>query len=343
MMSAEWVLPGRLLVHPSARPGDLAPLLDEAEVVQFREPLPSALCGALAQVLRLRPDVELYVYGHYGQRLDGALEFLKGFEFIERLSLNVGGLQGLDGLERFTSLRSLTLQGMIKRNVSVAAIAGASQLEHLHVDQPVRDLTAIAQLPALAQLGTPATKAALASLAGHPSLRRLKLNFGTCRDLSALETCPQLRDVELWQIKSMEAADLRPIARILDLEALALGALRNVVSMSWLDEGAHRLRFLSLEKLPQLDTYEPLAGCTQLVAFGAWESRPADRSLRPLHRLPLADVVLGDVYPTGEIEALFGLVSGRARVRSSVRGDEPALRWRCLFEYADAYRRRLGD
>jgi hypothetical protein len=339
-VSVEWVLPGRLLVHPDARPGELVPLLDEAEVVQFKEPLPSALRGALAEALRSRPHTELYVYGHHGKRLDGALEFLKGFEFIERLSLNVGGLQGLGGLERFTALRSLTLQGMIKRNPTVAAIAGAAGLERLHVDQPVRDLAAIAQLPALADLGTPATKAALESVAGHPSIRRLRLNFGTCRDLSALETCPQLRDVEVWQVKSVEAADLRPIARIVGLDALALGALRNVVSMSWLDEGAQRLRFLSLEKLPQLDTYEPLAGCGQLVAFGAWESRPADRSLRPLHRLPLADLILGDVYPTTEVKALFSLVSGRARVRSSLHGDEPKLRWRCLFEYADAYRRR---
>jgi hypothetical protein len=31
---------------------------------------------------------------------------------------------------------------------------------------------------------------------------------------------------------------------------------------------------LSLEKLPALESFEPLARCNDLVAFGAWEAGP---------------------------------------------------------------------
>jgi hypothetical protein len=164
------------------------------------------------------------------------------------------------------------------------------------------------------------------------------LQFGGQRDLSALATCPQLSDVELWRVAKLEAGDLRAVAAIPRLEALALGGLRNVSSLDWLAPGSHRLRYLSLEKLPTLESYAPLAECRQLAAFGSWDSRPADRRLRPLHGLPLRDLVLGDVYPPDEVQALLQRCPGRARIRTTTRGAEPKLRWRGLFEYVDEVR-----
>jgi hypothetical protein len=338
-MCAEWVQPGRLLVHGDSRREDLIRLVGAATVVQFNAPLPATLSDALAQALRSRPQVELYVYGHYGQTLSGELDFLRGFEHVERLSLNLNGLVGVEGLARFTSLRALTLQGMAKRNVSVAAIAHASALQRLTIDQPSRDLQVIRQLEQLTDVDLPATVTTLESLEGHTGLRRVILNHGTCRDLSALETCPNLTDIELWQIKQLAAGDLKPLAKVTHLDALALGALRNVTTLDWLEHSPRGLRFLSLEKLPALESFEPLARCSDLVAFGAWDSRPADRRLDPLHGLPLQDLVIGDAYPKSEIDALLRHSQARSRVRSKVRGDEPHLSWRGLLAYAEDYRR----
>ena len=337
-MGAEWIAPGRLLVRPDARRRDIARLAAKAEVVQFDEPLPASLSELVAEALRSRPQVELYVYGRYGRTLDGELDFLRGFEHVERLSLNLNGLAGVEGLARFTALRTLTLQRIAKRNVSVAAIERATELQRLSVDQPVRDLEVIRNLGELTELHCPAAATALASVEGHPSLRRVSLHFGTHRDLSALESCPQLTDIDLWQIKQLTASDLRPVARVRNLDALAIGALRNVTTLSWLHDGSCRLRFLGVEKLPALDSFEPLIQCDQLVAFGAWNSRPADRKLAPLHDLPLVDLVLGDVYPTTEVHALLERCRARVRIRARSTGGEPALRWRALFAYADEYR-----
>jgi hypothetical protein len=196
-MAAEWVAPGRLLVRPDARRREVKRLVEIAEVVQFDESLPAALSEAVADALRSRPQVELYVYGHHGEALDAGLDFLRGFEFVERLSLNLNGLSGVEGLARFTALRSLSLQGIAKRNVSVAAIEQSTKLERLSVDQPVRDLGVIRGLDKLVELRSPATATALESLANHPSMSRVVLQFGTHRDLSALESCVRLADVEL--------------------------------------------------------------------------------------------------------------------------------------------------
>jgi hypothetical protein len=342
-MGAEWIGPGRLLVRPDARGRDIVRLVADAEVVQFDEPLPASLSELVAEALRSRPQVELYVYGHYGRTLDGELDFLRGFEHVERLSLNLNGLAGVGGLARFTALRTLSLQGIAKRNPSVAAIEHAMELQRLSLDQPVQDLEVIRNLGKLTELDSPATATALESLEGHPSLRRLSLHFGTYRDLSVLESCPQLADIELWQIKQLTAVDLSSVARVRNLDALALGALRNVTTLSWLHDRSCRLRFLSIEKLPALDTFEPLVHCGHLVAFGAWASRPADRRLAPLHDLPLVDVVLGDVYPPTEVKALLERCRARVRIRARVKGGEPALRWRGLFAYADEYRARRSS
>jgi hypothetical protein len=335
----EWVSQGRLLVRPDAPADEIARLVADAETVQFEEPLPATLSRALADALRSRPHVALYVYGHERLALDGELDFLRGFEHVEHLSLNLLGLTGVEGLARFTALRGLTLQGMLKRNVSVAAIAHAPKLSRLAIDGPMRDLQVLRGLRELSELSCPATATALESLAGHPSLRRLSLHFGTCRDLSPLASCPKLTDIKLWQITKLVAADLQPLARVRNLDALDLGALRNVTTLDWLDDASERLRFLSLERLSGLDSYEPLSGCRELVAFGAWESRPADRRLAPLYALPLEDIVLGDDYPPDEITALFEHCRARIRVRSGTYRGEQQLWCRCLLDYANAYRR----
>jgi hypothetical protein len=299
--------------------------------------LPRELLDSLAQVTASHAAVELYVYGHHGLEVDADLSFLDGFEHLRRLSLNVDGLQGLDGLARFTNLRSLTLQGFAKRTLNVSALAHTHALERLVVDRPVRDLDVIGGLDHLRELGSPATPAALASLEHHPSLRRVIFNRGTHRGLSSLATCPELVDVELWQIKQLTATDLAPLAHMEHLDALALGAVRHVKNLKWLPSG---LRFLSLEKIPSLDSYAPLAALSGLLAFGAWEARPEDRSLRPLCELPLEDLVLGDAFPEGEVTALLDKTPARAWVRSRPEPDPPpALSWRGLLSYADWYRR----
>ena len=117
----------------------------------------------------------------------------------------------------------------------------------------------IRTLGKLTELGSPATATALESLEGHPSLRRVRLHFGTYRDLSALESCPQLTDIELWQTKQLTAADLSPVARVRNLDALALGALRNVTTLSWLHDRSWTCRVSFVGARMQALSFDPTA------------------------------------------------------------------------------------
>jgi hypothetical protein len=150
-VSVVWLGGGRLLIGPDTRSSDLRRSVADADVVQFSEPLPPAIRDALADALRRRPEVELYVYGHYGQTLDGDLGFLRGFEFIERLSLNLVGLTGVDGLARFTALRALILR-VARKSVNVACLEQATALEKLALGQPMTGLEVLSQLQCLREL-----------------------------------------------------------------------------------------------------------------------------------------------------------------------------------------------
>jgi hypothetical protein len=286
--------------------------------------------------LAKRPEVKVYVYGHYGQTLPSDLSFLAGLEHVQRLSLNLRGvLDGVDGLERFRDLRVLSLEVDPKRP-SLAALRNTVALEVLILGGPVRDAHVIGELSHLRELRSPATAPILEALVGHKTLRRLRLTFGSARGLSGLVTCPSLTDLALYQVRSLDARDLDPLASMVTLEALSLGALRNVTDLRGLSAPARSLRWLSLEKLPALDTYGPLADHEELRGFGSWEARPADRSLAALARLSLEDVSLGDAYPPRELEAL---IAARPNSRLSARGqpdDHPSrIRWRGLFSHVD--------
>ena len=304
---------------------------------------------ALATAMSERPEVGLYLYAYGGWGpLDGSLSFLAGFEHLRSLSLALEELAGFEGLARFTELRGLSLRLRSGGGVSLAPLASLNGLTRLSLELRGSDVSALAHLPNLRRLWMSAAKGALQPLASHPTLERLELHYGTERDLSPLITCARLRDLSIWCITRLDADDLRAVGEIPSLDALMLGALRNVDSLEPLTSGGPPLRFLELERLPSLKTLAPLAQVRGLRACTIFDSVPADRSLAPLRDAPkLEEVAIGGDrrFPRAEVDALAAAFSNR---RLSYRNeintgpeDVPRLRWRGLFSYADAV--RSGD
>lgn len=78
----------------AARFGDpFRPLEPECKVVQFSEPLPDDDLRRAGELLRERPDVELYIYGRAGRDLD----FLRHFAGLRRLHLSLYELDDIAG------------------------------------------------------------------------------------------------------------------------------------------------------------------------------------------------------------------------------------------------------
>ena len=157
----------------------------------------------------------------------------------------------------------------------------------------------------------------------------------TCRPS---RTLPNLRALELYQVRRLDTGDLDSLGDCASLEVVSLGALRNVESLQALARRpAETLRLLTLERLTGLATLADLEACTQLEELGLYESRPADRRLDLLLQCPsLNRLVVGDVYPDDQVDLLRTAFRGDTLVLrgEAIRGDlaDVLVRWRAPLD-----------
>lgn len=196
MRGVTWVQQGRALLRPDVRTKDLSAIVADATTVQLDQPIPDQAMRALADAMAGYPDVSLYVYGYRSWGPLPSLAFLHGFEHVRELGLAVFELERLDGLERFASLRKVSLRH--GRGLKLQPLAALRELVDLLIDMPRFDASVVGELPHLECLNMSARRGALAPLANHPALRRLRLHYGAERDLSPLSSCERLRDLMIW-------------------------------------------------------------------------------------------------------------------------------------------------
>jgi internalin A len=319
---------------------DTEPATIEAAVVaaprplrlQFDVTLPDDVLAAAADALRRHPEVELRVYG---REVDPRLGWLSGFEHIEHLSIELWHATSFDVLARFTRLRSLGLGETNSKRPSLAFLRELPHLEDLWLEAHEKDFAAVAALGRLRRLALRVPRAkSLEALRGHSGIEVFSMDFGGIRDLSALPEMPNLRAVQIYQVRKLDTGDLDPLGECAALEVLSLGALRNVESLRALARRpAATLRLLTLERLTGLATLADLNACTRLEELGLYESRPADRRLDGLLQCPnLNRLVVGDVYPPDQVETLRTDFHGDTLVirGEGVRGDvaNVVVRWR---------------
>ena len=194
--------------------------------LQFNEPLPNAVLAAAAAGLRRYPQV---VFRAYGRAVDPSLSWLTGFEHVEHLQLHLWHATSFDVLASFTNLRSLSLGETVSVRVSLAFLRNLPQLSVLWLEAHARDFDAIADVVSLVRLGLRVPRAkSLDALRGHQRIQVVKMDFGGIRDLSPLADLPRLRGLQLYQVRGLDAGNLDALGECGTLEALSLGALRNV-------------------------------------------------------------------------------------------------------------------
>jgi hypothetical protein len=324
-------------LRPDTKPASIEPALATGSGLdplwlQFDEPLPADVLDAAASALARHTHVR---FRAYGRRVDPTLPWLSGFEHIQHLVLDLPLATTFGPLENFTQLRSLSLGQTISKTVSLCVLRSLPRLEVLYVEAHDKDFDAVGDLRSLTRLSlrVPRVKS-LEALRGLPNLEVVSINFGGIRELSPLATIPRLRGLELYQVRGLDTDDLGPIGECRSLEALSLGALRNVARLQAL---AHKpretLRFLTLERLTGLSTLEDLTACRRLEEVGLYDARPADRRLDVLLRCPsLNRLVVGDPYPVDQFEILREAFGGETLLLrgEDVRGElaDVKVRWR---------------
>jgi hypothetical protein len=147
-----------------------APLETECEVVQFHRPLSPPELQRAAKLMRDRPDVELYVYGNASKDLN----FLRYFENLRRLNLQIYELEDISGLPHLSGCLEQFIFGNTRRTFRLRFLETLPGLSKLFLVGHRKDIAAIQNLQGLGSLG---------------------LSGITLPDLTVIEPLAQLRDL----------------------------------------------------------------------------------------------------------------------------------------------------
>jgi hypothetical protein len=198
---------------------------------------------------------------------------------ITHLDVSYRGMVDLDFLIHFPWLAGLTFQGRVTsidglnhlsedlqslgfgptRKFSLRFLEHFPKLTSFGIGQPVDDIEAISTLRNLrwVGLGGGLKLTNLDIIAGLPHLMIVSLESGFCPDLSALSSLPALQMIDLSSMRTVQDADLAPIADCTPLTHLELYALPQITGLPDLSrltnlQGAHLQTMRSLSSLAGL-------------------------------------------------------------------------------------------
>jgi internalin A len=242
-----------------ARFGDpFRPLEGECKVVQFSQPLLDDDLRRAGELLRERPDVELYVYGRAARDLG----FLRHFPGLARLHLSLYELDDIAGFAHVAeSLEELNFD-RTKKTFPLGFLGEMPHLERLFLVGHKKDIAVIRKLAGLGSLGLSGiTLADLSLLLPLERLRKLSLLLGGTRDLGLLSRLPALE--ELFVMRITRLADLGVLGELATLRKLRLDWMRDVTALPSLAELA-RLNDVTLDTMKGLTSLEAIAAAPAL-------------------------------------------------------------------------------
>ncbi len=234
------------------------PLEPECKVVQFDRPLKPTELQNAGEIMRGRPDVELYVYGIASRDLD----FLGYFEGLRRLHLALYELEDVAGFFHLQGgLEELTF-GQTRRKFSLRFLATLPRLTRLFLAKHTKDLAAIQTLSRLDKLGLSGiTLPDLALIEPLTQLRELSILLGGIRNLQLL---PRLSELErLFLMRITKISDLGVLADLEGLRSLRLDWMRNVTSLPSFSR-LSRLEAVELDTMKSLTDLSPVAAAPAL-------------------------------------------------------------------------------
>jgi hypothetical protein len=267
--------------------------------LQFSEPLDARYLARAGELLRNRPEVELYVYGRAAKDLD----FLCHFSGLRRLHIALFDLSDIAGLAHVrSSLTALTF-GATRQKFSLAFLPTLAGLEKLFLVRHARDLDAVGSLGNLADLGLSGiTRPNLDFLLPLAGLRKLAILLGGTTNLATLPQLPSLEELFLMRITKL--ADLSVLAELAALRTLRLDWMRNVTRLPSLARLPH-LDAVTLDTMKGLDDLSPIAAAPRLrrLVVAAMPQLTAD-SFACFHNHPALAELWANVGKARENEAI---------------------------------------
>jgi hypothetical protein len=282
------------------------PLEPECTVIQFSQPLTAVQLQQAGNLVRERPDVQLYVYGEASRDLD----FLRYFPTLRRLQVNLYELEDSAGFAYVApQLEALTF-GQTKTTFSLGFLSRMTRLQELFLVRHKKDLSVIGGLSALSDLGlSGVTLPDLALLMPLTRLHKLRVFLGGTTDLGLLARLPALEDLFLMRITGL--SDLGVLGELTALTQLRLDWMRNVTSLPSFAPLA-RLEDVTLDTMKGLTDLSPVAAAPQLRRL----------TVTSMPQLTVENFHCFQGHPRlGELWAY----TGRSRVNDAVKGMFPGI------------------
>ena len=285
-----------------------APLEPECKVIQFGQPLSQNELQIAGSLIHGRPDVELYVYGNASRDLD----FLRYFEDVRRLNLQLYELEDISGLSHLRGRLEDLNFGKTRRTFSLRFLESLPTLKKLFIVGHRKDIGAVHGLHGLSSLGfSGITLPDLAVVEPLAQLREFFLYLGGTRNLTSLQRLPHLENLSMMRITKM--SDLSILRELESLKTLSLDWMRNVTSLPSF-ASLSRLKRVKLDTMKGLTNLSPIAAAPALqrLTIGAMPQLDAD-SFRCLVGHPCLDELYAYTGKKSTNEAVKRMFPGIAR------------------------------
>jgi hypothetical protein len=270
-------------LRPPLTDADFGPLPPNASRVQVFDPLTGDEYRRLGAFLAANPEIWLRINSH-SEITD--LEFLKYFPALLKLSLELYGLQNIDGFRHLRSdLAELSWGECRSKRFSLSALTRFQALKRLGLDGHKKDVAALGRMTSLQALTLSSIRVPdLRVLEPLQSLETLSFWLGGATDLAPLSALKSIR--ELLFIRVLGLSDLAVLGQMFGLERLIIEdqpQVRALPDMSKLI----RLCWVQLQNLKGLTDFAPLAAAPALEEvrmFSMGHTGPA--ALMPFLRHP---------------------------------------------------------
>jgi hypothetical protein len=281
---------GQYEISKGFKKDDLKSLINDsnASSIQFSSPLAEKEIDILEEyVFSQRPDIDLRIYGHYRDECDlnflkrlpslrklsadclrnaKGIEVVKELKNLETLGVGIFELNNFDFLNEINpNLKQLYLHQTRSKKPRIDAIARFVELEVLYLESQSKGIESINSLKKLQKITLRSISTPnLNYLNALEQLWSVDIKLGGIKDFQALKSLPDLKYLELWQVR--ELSDISFISDLPSLQNLFIQSLPNVEELPSLDK-LLKLRRINLENLKGLKKLDALRTAPSLTEF----------------------------------------------------------------------------
>jgi hypothetical protein len=297
------------ILKPPLTPEQLRPLDERCRTVQFFAPFSDDEHQAIADFVRQYPRVCLRVFGGWEHPI-GTLEFLKHYQGIRSLAVDVYRLQSTKGLELLAdTVEALFLGPVHAPLLPRGTLLRFRKLRQLLISQDARLVSEAVKLPDLRVLSLNAVpKIDIGTLGQIPTLQGLAIGLGSVNDANLLAKLTTLVRLDLWRVKGIETADFLPsMSRLNHISMQDLPGIGCLPSLARLDR-LHRIMIQGMKSLGDICGAADSPSLRELLVFASPKLTPD--SFKPFIGHPSlthASVALGSAKKNSAIKELLPL------------------------------------